>query len=121
MTKGAKFLIVEFVLPEGNTPTFGELADMVMLRFRVAKSARRREFRTLLVAAGFTMTRVVPTAPLSIVEAEPSSHRRLRQSAGPALAQHLVSRNADARGRIQRTARAGMRLASSGSDRDSAA
>ena len=31
MKRGAKLLIVEFVLPEGNTPHFGKLADMVML------------------------------------------------------------------------------------------
>ena len=41
MKKGAKLLIVEFVLPEGNTPHFGKLADMVMLAdSRSAKSAR---------------------------------------------------------------------------------
>ena len=31
MKPGAKLLIVEFVLPEGDTPHFGKIVDMVML------------------------------------------------------------------------------------------
>jgi hypothetical protein len=71
MTKGAKLLIVEFVLPEGNTPHFGKLADMVMLTLPGGEERTAAEYRTLLDAAGFTMTRLVPTASdVSIVEAE---------------------------------------------------
>jgi hypothetical protein len=71
MTKGAKLLIVEFVLPEGNTPHFGKLADMIMLTIPGGEERTANEYRTLLDAAGLTMTRVVPTASdVSIVEAE---------------------------------------------------
>jgi hypothetical protein len=71
MTKGAKLLIVEFVLPEGNTPHFGKLADMIMLTIPGGEERTAREYATLLDAAGFTMTRVVPTASdVSVVEAE---------------------------------------------------
>lgn len=70
--KGAKLLIVEFVLPEGNTPHFGKLADMVMLTLPGGEERTANEYRTLLDDAGYTMTRVVPTASdVSIVEAEP--------------------------------------------------
>ena len=31
MKPGAKLLIVEFVLPDGDTPHFGKVVDMVML------------------------------------------------------------------------------------------
>jgi hypothetical protein len=71
MKKGAKLLIVEFVLPEGNTPHFGKLADMIMLAIPGGEARTADEYRTLLDDAGFTMTRVVPTASdVSIVEAE---------------------------------------------------
>ena len=71
MKTGAKLLIVEFVLPEGNTPHFGKLADMIMLTIPGGEERTAGEYRTLLDAAGFTMTRVVPTASdVSIVEAE---------------------------------------------------
>ena len=71
LRRGAKLLIVEFVLPEGNTPHFGKLVDMVMLTLPGGEERTANEYRTLLEAAGFRMTRVVPTASdVSIVEAE---------------------------------------------------
>ena len=71
MKPGAKLLIVEFVLPEGNTPHFGKLADMVMLAIPGGEERTAAEYGTLLAAAGLKMTRVVPTASdVSIVEAE---------------------------------------------------
>jgi hypothetical protein len=71
MTRGAKLLIVEFVLPEGNTPHFGKLVDMVMLTLPGGEERTAQEYRTLLDATGYTMTRLVPTASdVSVVEAE---------------------------------------------------
>ena len=71
MKPGAKLLIVEFVLPEGNTPHFGKLVDMVMLAIPGGEERTAAEYGTLLAAAGLKMTRVVPTvSDVSIVEAE---------------------------------------------------
>ena len=71
MKRGAKLLIVEFVLPEGDTPHFGKIVDMVMLTIPGGEERTAAEYRTLLAAAGLKMTRVVPTASdVSIVEAE---------------------------------------------------
>ena len=71
MKKGAKLLIVESVLPEGNTPHFGKLLDMIMLAIPGGEERTASEYRTLLDAAGFTMTQVVATASdVSVVEAE---------------------------------------------------
>ena len=71
MKPGAKLLIVEFVLPEGNTPHFGKIVDMVMLTVPGGEERTADEYRTLLAAAGLKLTRVVPTASdVSIVEAE---------------------------------------------------
>ncbi len=71
MKPGAKLLIVEFVLPEGNAPHFGKLADMVMLAIPGGEERTAGEYDTLLAAADLKMTRVVPTpSDVSIVEAE---------------------------------------------------
>jgi len=71
MTKSAKLLIVEFVLPKGNTPHFGKLADMVMLTIPGGEERTADEYGQLLDDAGFTMTRVVPTASdVCVVEAQ---------------------------------------------------
>ncbi len=71
MKNGSKLLIVEFVLPEGNTPHFGKLADMVMLTIPGGEERTAVEYDALLQSAGLAMTRVVPTgSDVSIVEAE---------------------------------------------------
>ena len=71
MKPGAKLLIVEFVLPEGNTPHFGKLVDMVMLAIPGGEERTAAEYGILLKAAGLKMTRVVPTATdVSVVEAQ---------------------------------------------------
>lgn len=71
MKPGSKLLIVEFVLPEGNTPHFGKLADMVMLAIPGGEERTAAEYDVLLKKAGMRMTRVVPTkSDVSIVEAE---------------------------------------------------
>jgi SAM-dependent methyltransferase len=71
MKPGARLLIVEFVLPEGNTPHFGKLVDMVMLTIPGGEERTASEYQTLLAAAKLKMTRVIPTASdVSIVEAE---------------------------------------------------
>jgi hypothetical protein len=71
MKPGARLLIVEFVLPEGDTPHFGKIVDMVMLTVPGGEERTGAEYGTLLAAAGLKMTRVVPTASdVSIVEAE---------------------------------------------------
>ena len=63
-------LIVEFVLPHGNTPHFGKLADMVMLALPGGEERTEQEYRALVDKAGFRLTRVVPTeTAVSVVEA----------------------------------------------------
>ena len=71
MKPGARLLIVEFVLPEGDTPHFGKVVDMVMLTIPGGEERTSAEYGTLLAAAGLKMKRVFPTASdVSIVEAE---------------------------------------------------
>jgi hypothetical protein len=71
MKPDGKLLLVEFVLPEDDSPHLGKLADMIMLVIPGGQERTPAEYDELLAKAGFRMTRVVPTeSPVSIVEAE---------------------------------------------------
>ncbi len=72
MKPDGRLLIVEFVLPEDDTPHLGKLADMVMLIVPGGQERTAAEYDALLSKARFKMTRVIPTeSPVSIVEAVP--------------------------------------------------
>lgn len=66
-----KVLIVDPVVPTGNTPHYGKLLDLEMLVLTPRGRERtKNEFASLLRSAGFRLSRVIPTrSPLSIVEA----------------------------------------------------
>lgn len=67
-----RLLIVEMVLPEGDTPHPGKMLDMMMLVGPGGQERTPSEYADLLGSAGFEMTRIVPTASaVSIVEAVP--------------------------------------------------
>ncbi|HEX6289825.1 MAG TPA: methyltransferase, partial [Herpetosiphonaceae bacterium] len=68
-----RLLIVETVLPEGDTPHQGKLQDLVMLVFPGGQERTEKEYEQLLDKAGFRMRRVVPTTSVvSIVEGVPA-------------------------------------------------
>jgi hypothetical protein len=66
-----KVLIVDPVVPPGNTPHYGKLLDLEMLVLTPRGRERTKvEFAKLLNGAGFRLSRVIATkCPLSIVEA----------------------------------------------------
>lgn len=72
ISSDGRLLLVESVIPPGNDPCFAKLLDLTML---VAPGGRERtadEYRELLRAAGFRLTRIVPTAALdSVIEGVP--------------------------------------------------
>jgi hypothetical protein len=73
MGSKGRLLIVETVLPEGDTPHQGKLQDLVMLLFPGGQERTEREYGALLEKAGFRLQRVVPTTSVvSIVEAVPA-------------------------------------------------
>lgn len=72
MGAGGRLLLVEMVLPPGDTPHPGKMLDMVMLVTPGGEERTEAQYAALLDKAGFRLTRVVPTASLvSIVEATP--------------------------------------------------
>ena len=73
MKPDGRLLIIETVLPAGDTPHQGKIQDMVMLVFPGGQERTEAEYASLLGKAGFRLTRVVPTASVvSIVEAVPA-------------------------------------------------
>jgi hypothetical protein len=67
-----KLLIVELVLPDGEEPFIGKWVDLHMLVMASGRERTAPAYASLLDAAGFAMTRVVPTpAGASVIEAVP--------------------------------------------------
>jgi hypothetical protein len=72
MPPDGRLLIVETVLPAGDTPHQGKVQDMVMLVFPGGQERTEAEYASLLGQAGFRLSRVVPTESIvSVVEAAP--------------------------------------------------
>lgn len=69
MREDSKLLLVEAVIPPGNTPYFGKLLDLEMLTTSGGRERTEAEYRTLFEAAGFKLTKVYPTAsPWKVIE-----------------------------------------------------
>lgn len=67
-----KLLVVEQLLPPANEPSLGKWLDLHMLVLLGGQERTESEYRSLLAAAGFELTRVIPTqSGASIVEAVP--------------------------------------------------
>jgi ubiquinone/menaquinone biosynthesis C-methylase UbiE len=80
MTPNGKVVVVETVLPEADASAFGALLDLNMLVMTGGRERTEREFRGLLDAAGFEITRMTPTlAPQWAIEG--SSKPALRTAA----------------------------------------
>ncbi len=66
----SRLLLIEMVLPPGDTPHPGKMLDMMMLVGPGGQERTAEEYGELLAKAGLQLTRVVPTAsPVSVVEA----------------------------------------------------
>jgi len=72
MSHTSRLLIVEMVLPSGDTPHPGKLLDLAMLVLPGGQERTEGEYVALLRRAGFELVRVVPTrSAVSVVEAVP--------------------------------------------------
>jgi hypothetical protein len=70
MPAHGKIMIIEMILDEDNTASFGKLIDLQMMVFMEAgKERTRKEFESLLDNAGLRIQRIIPTiAPISVIE-----------------------------------------------------
>lgn len=73
INKNGKLLVVEMVIPPGNEPSLGKIVDVEALIMTTGAIERTQEqYQDLLDAAGFTLTKVIPSrGPMSIIEAMP--------------------------------------------------
>ena len=71
MNPDTRLLIIEMVLPSGNTPHPGKMLDMMMLVGPGGRERTAEEYDELLSKANLRLTRVVPTeSAVSVVEAK---------------------------------------------------
>jgi hypothetical protein len=74
MAPRARLLLIERVIPPGNTPSFAKWMDLNMLIVADGRERTEAEFASLLDRTGFVLQRVIPTSsPVSLVEAAPIS------------------------------------------------
>ncbi len=70
MKPDGKVLIIEHVVPQGNTPDMSKMMDLEMLVSPGGFERTAEEYTEILAAAGLRLNRIIPTkSPLSIVEA----------------------------------------------------
>jgi hypothetical protein len=70
MTRSGRVLLVDMIVPDEGAPSFSKLLDLNMLVMNGGRERTRVEFCALLSAAGYKLTRIVPTvAPQSMIEA----------------------------------------------------
>jgi hypothetical protein len=70
MNSGSRLLIIEMVIPGGNTPHPGKMLDLMMLVGPGGRERTEPEYAALLGKAGLRLTQVVPTdSAVSVVEA----------------------------------------------------
>ena len=70
--QGGRLLLVEYVLPPGDTPSFGKLMDLNMMVLPGGLERTEAEFRHLYDQSGFRLTRIVSTdGDLSVIEGQP--------------------------------------------------
>lgn len=69
MNERGRILPVGLVVPESNEPSLSKPVDLQILVTVGGKERTADEFRKLLEAAGFRLTRIVPTrSPMSVIE-----------------------------------------------------
>ena len=61
MPQQAKLLLIEAVIPPGNTPSFHKFMDLNMLVMTGGCERTEAEYQALLEAAGFRLTGIIPT------------------------------------------------------------
>ena len=72
MGEKARLLICERIVPAGNEPSSAKLIDLhMMMTNHGGRERTERQYRTLLMTAGFKLERVIPTStPWSVIEAK---------------------------------------------------
>jgi SAM-dependent methyltransferase len=74
LAPGGRLLVIERIIPAGNAPFFGKLADLNLLVMYKGRHRTEMDYRTLFERAGFALSRVLPThspTEFSVIEGLP--------------------------------------------------
>jgi O-methyltransferase domain/Dimerisation domain len=72
MVRSGKLLLVEAIVSADNAPSFHKFMDLNMLVMTGGRERTEAEYQALLEAAGFSLTRIVPTqSEMRVLEAAP--------------------------------------------------
>lgn len=66
-----RLLLLETILEPSNESDLGKFMDVLMLTLVGGRERTEADFRTLLREAGFSLTRIIPAGPSSIIESQP--------------------------------------------------
>jgi hypothetical protein len=73
MAAGGKLLLVESLILSGNEPSFAKFGDLNMLVMTGGRERTESQYRELLAAAGFELSRIARARPtpstLCVIEA----------------------------------------------------
>jgi ubiquinone/menaquinone biosynthesis C-methylase UbiE len=73
IVRSSRLLLIEAVIPPGNSPTFHKFMDLNMMVMTGGRERTAAEYRSLLETAGFRLARIVPTVTeMSVIEAVPA-------------------------------------------------
>jgi SAM-dependent methyltransferase len=73
MAENGRVLVVDMVVPKNGAKCFSKLLDLNMLVMTGGRERTETEFRSLLDASGYKLTKIIPTmAPQSVIEAIPN-------------------------------------------------
>jgi hypothetical protein len=75
MSAHGRLLVVERIIPPGNEPFYGKLADLNLLVFYRGRHRTEAEYRALFARAGFELSRIIPThspTEFSVIEGVPN-------------------------------------------------
>jgi hypothetical protein len=72
MNGRGRILLVEQIICEPNRACFAKLSDMQMMVRNGGRNRTEQEYRKLLAAGGFRVTRILPTAGPAIIEGSPA-------------------------------------------------
>jgi SAM-dependent methyltransferase len=71
MKEKGTLLLVEAVIPRGSEPHFSKFMDLNMLVMTGGRERTENDYRMLLEASGFKLTRIIQTgSPMSVIEGE---------------------------------------------------
>lgn len=69
---GGRLLLLEQVMPDGDTPSYAKLLDLIMLVLLGGKERTESEWRALLAEGGFELLEITPRPATNLIEAAPA-------------------------------------------------